>query len=268
MSTKDSETADNPQRLSAAHWRPFADLGGVSGGISTLGDGAMSWHGQNPADVAVNREKFFRSIGLEPNLAVSGDQVHGSEIHRVRRIDAGRGIRSPEDRIPATDALATEEPGIILTTLHADCAPIFVCDIRRPAIALVHAGWRGCLAGLAGAVVRRLQNEFSSSPADLRVAIGPLISPAAYAVSPELADRFADQFGADVIMRQGPAVHLDLYRVICIDLQRAGLTGQQLPQRPPCTFHDGRYASFRRMGHPVPSMLAYLVLAEGSGIAN
>lgn len=260
MTSKDSNKTVISQNRNAPDWNAFPGIQGVFGGISSVVDGPMSWNGHNPEAVFSNRKKFLSFIGLEISRAVGADQVHGTRIHVVLERDAERGMDSAASRIPATDALITGLPELVLTTLHADCAPVYLYDARHPAIGLVHSGWRGTLAGLAGETVRRMRAEFGTDPADLHVAIGPTVSPDEYPVAAELAQRFADRYGDEVIEQNGPRVCVDLYRTICADLRRAGLHVEQLPERPPCTVRDARFTSYRRDGSPIRGMLAFLTL--------
>ena len=58
---------------------------------------------------------------------------------------------SPANTIRDTDGLITREPGLALMMCFADCVPLIVVDTEQRIIALAHAGWRGTLAGMAGA---------------------------------------------------------------------------------------------------------------------
>jgi YfiH family protein len=64
----------------------------------------------------------------------------------------------------------------------ADCAPIFLFDPVNNAIGLGHAGWRGTVEDLPGAMVRKMTAEFGSYPADLIAGIGPSIGRCCYEV--------------------------------------------------------------------------------------
>jgi YfiH family protein len=78
--------------------------------------------------------------------------------------------------------------------LTADCMPIALVrsDGEPPAAAILHAGWRGLLAGIIGSGVRALASR------RLVAAIGPSIGPCCYEVGEEVAAPFREAFGADV----------------------------------------------------------------------
>ena len=65
---------------------------------------------------------------------------------------------------------------------YADCTPIFLFDPINSAIGLGHAGWKGTVRDLPGALVRAMTAEFGSDPAELLAGIGPAIGPCCYEV--------------------------------------------------------------------------------------
>ena len=97
--------------------------------------------------------------------------------------------------------------------LTADCLPIAIARTNgeRPALAILHAGWRGLLAGIVGVGVRTLG-------APVAAAIGPAIGPCCYEVGEEVAEPFREAFGADVV-REG---RLDLWTSAERALRAAG----------------------------------------------
>ena len=70
-------------------------------------------------------------------------------------------------------------PGGGIGVRVADCAPILLADTSRPAVAAVHAGWRGTMQGIAGVAVAALAREFGCRAEDLiagdRAVPGPLL---------------------------------------------------------------------------------------------
>ena len=78
---------------------------------------------------------------------------------------------------------------------------------------MVHSGWRGTLAGVSGKAARELQGSA------IRAYIGPSIRRCCYEVSKDLADKFAAQFGEDVVSGR----YLSLQDAIRTDLEGAGV---------------------------------------------
>ena len=80
------------------------------------------------------------------------------------------------------DALVTDQPGVTVAVRTADCAPVLVYDRHRGAVAAIHAGWRGAVAGIVPKTIQMMVSRFSIAESDLRVSIGPSAGPCCYEV--------------------------------------------------------------------------------------
>ena len=60
------------------------------------------------------------------------------------------------------DALLEDTPGSVVAVKTADCLPILLVDERHRAVAAVHAGWRGTVAGIAQRAVEAMGAQFGS----------------------------------------------------------------------------------------------------------
>ena len=108
--------------------------------------------------------------------------MHQGHVEVVTDAHRGRGARSDGDAIPATDALITRRPGVVLAVMTADCVPVIVFDPTLPAVGIAHAGWAGTLLHVTRRTVEKMQAEFGSDPGSLVAAVGPSIGPATYEV--------------------------------------------------------------------------------------
>jgi YfiH family protein len=155
----------------------------VSGGpYATLNLGASV--GDSPECIAENRRRFAAVVGAEPHRVLGASQVHGNRVVRIDRLpDSG-------EPAPEADALMTNQPGIFLRLLFADCVPILVAAPRRGAVGVAHGGWRGTRDGVARELVRAIGHAYDVPPADLRAVVGPSIGPCCYAVGPEVVRSF------------------------------------------------------------------------------
>ena len=129
----------------------------------------------------------------------------------------GAGADDPSTTLPGVDALWTDEPDIALVVLVADCVPILLADPVRRRIAVVHAGWRGLVAGIPGDAAAGFGDV-----SDVSAFIGPSIGPCCYEVGEDVSTPAADALGEDVIVR-GARVRLDLWRGARVALARAGI---------------------------------------------
>lgn len=143
------------------------------------------------------------------------------------------------------DGLVTASPGVLLAVRTADCLPIFLVDIEHRAVAAVHAGWRGTVAGISIRAVETLIGEFGGRPANLLVAIGPGIGPCCYEVGPEVAERFAPLFPELAAVRG--KIRLDLLEANRRQLLAIGVPADRIYAGAPCTCcHPEEFHSHRR----------------------
>jgi YfiH family protein len=204
-------------------------LGGVSEGpFATLNLGRRL--GDVPERVDENRRRLCAEVGADPDRLALNYQRHTA---RVNRAEAGR-------RGETGDGLWTEEPELPLLALGADCALIALARVNgdRPAVAVLHAGRIGLLAGIVEAGVTALGGRVAA-------AVGPTIGPCCYEVGEEVAEPFRARFGAEVVSGR----RLDLWRSAERALRKAGCASVE--RLDLCTACDpDRFFSYRRDGKP------------------
>jgi len=205
-------------------------VGGVSvGPFESLNLGRMT--GDVPERVDENRRRLCEEIGADVTRLALNRQHHSATVHRA--VSGSRGVPG--------DGLWSETPGDPMLALAADCATIAIARVNgdRPALTVLHAGWRGLLEGIVAAGVAALGGR------RLAAAVGPTIGPCCYEVGPEVADRFTALYG-DEVMRGG---NLDLWTVSARALRRAGCdTVERLDLCTRCNAE--LFFSERRTGKP------------------
>lgn len=167
--------------------------------------------GDDPKIVRRNYELMCEAIGVPLEALVLVNYEHGARVHRVGLSDRGKGITRPTD-LPKCDGLITDEPGVALLTLHADCMGVFLLDPVRACIGVCHAGWKGVAAGMGRSMVRAMAEAFHSEPRDLLCGISAHIRACCFEVDEPVARVFSDTFGADAVLEQGgrkPTVDLE-----------------------------------------------------------
>ncbi|HET7568371.1 MAG TPA: polyphenol oxidase family protein [Gaiellaceae bacterium] len=206
--------------------------GGVSDGdFASLNLGIRT--DDEPARVVENRTRLCAAVGADPDGATMAWQRHGPVVARARP----RGIVTPGTVFEHCDGLWSDEPHRAMLLLTADCLPIALArvDGDRPAVAILHAGWRGLLGGIVAAGVRAL----GGGP--LAAAIGPGIGPCCYEVGEEVATPFREAYGADVVHDR----RLDLWTAAERALRAAGV--ERVDRFDVCTACDAdRFFSHRR----------------------
>jgi len=153
-------------------------LGGVSqGAYADLNLGGTV--GDVPVAVQENHRRLFHALDLSEDQVISPHQVHRNNVARVGSQDGGNVI-------PATDALITSTPGVVLLLRFADCVPVLFYDPVHHVAALAHAGWRGVAGGVVPATVTALTQQFGTRPRDLWAGVGPAIGLQCYEVGEDV----------------------------------------------------------------------------------
>lgn len=166
----------------------FTREGGVSEGIfSSLNCGMGS--GDTPEHVRENLRRVTEALGAEQDRLVFCWQIHSKIVHEVKK-PWGMDAR------PQGDALLTEEKGIALAALGADCVPVLFHDPVRKTIASAHAGWKGAFGGVIESVIANLIAKGSRTE-DIHAVIGPCIQQNSYQVGPEFPENFLKQDAAN-----------------------------------------------------------------------
>lgn len=192
-------------------------------------------------DAWAMRQLWCAGIGVDPRQIVTMGQVHGNNVIRVTTADAGKGARNRGTHVGLGDALITNEPNVVLLTLHADCQPILFVDPVRRAVAAVHAGWRGTVSDVGGHTVAAMTREFGSDPADLLAYLGPAIGPGANEVGDEVIEAWLEQaadLGAanqQAVLKPGPKHHFDVPTANRLLLLRAGVLAEHIDMSSVCT---------------------------------
>ena len=121
-------------------------------------------------------------------------QVHSDIIHHLSSV--------PKQTL-AGDGLVSNTPGILLGVLTADCLPVILVDVKRKAVGVFHAGWRGTSKRIVEKGVGEMHRWFGTRAADIRAAIGPGIRGCCYQIGPEVREIFESQFDyADSLFRE------------------------------------------------------------------
>jgi polyphenol oxidase len=202
--------------------------GGVSEGpYESLNLGRLT--GDDVERVDENRRLLCAAIDADADRLALNRQVHSTLVHRAE----------PGARGEPGDGLWTDEPGQPILAMSADCLPIALARTEgAPGIAVLHAGWRGLLAGIV-----RVGTETLGGP--LQAAIGPAIGPCCYEVGDEVSKPFAEAFGADLVRGR----NLDLWSAAERALNEAGV--DDVARTDLCTFcNPQRFFSHRRTGKP------------------
>jgi YfiH family protein len=188
-------------------------------------------------------------------------QVHGNTVLTPKEI--GSQFTEGEE-LREGDGLVTQQPLQAVWVAAADCTPVLIADHKTRQVAAVHAGWRGTAQKIVPQAIARLQAQ-GSQLQDLRIAMGPAIAGEVYQVSEEVAA----QVGSTVVSHNDERaiinalhelpnsplltdshpgrVRLDVRRVNALQLERLGISTEQIAIAPYCTYQTTEhFFSYRR----------------------
>lgn len=216
----------------------FSDRhGGVSAapyGELNLGDHV----GEAPQIVAENRRLAAKQLGVEPERVVYLRQVHGKDVVVARE-------PWPDASAPEADASVTDQPGLALAILVADCTPVLLADPVAGVIGAAHAGRPGMAAGVVPATIEAMR-ELGAAPERMVAYTGPGVCAACYEVPEQMrADVARREPESWATTRQGtPAV--DVPGGVWAQLRRAGIAEGHRSEI--CAMESSEHYSYRREG--------------------
>ena len=191
-----------------------------------------------------DRRQIAELLGVRKRPIVFVNQVHGN---RVLVVDAD----TADGCVGDADGLVTGEAGTALAVKGADCPLVLLYDPDRPAVALVHSGWRGTAAHVVRNAVSVMARRFGSLPDRLLAGISPAIERCCYEVGEEVAAQFEADFPPGIVIRSSAGKRfVDLPAAVRHDLRDAGLVSERIESAGLCTScrADLLY-SYRRDGH-------------------
>ncbi len=208
--------------------------------------------GDDPRSVDENRTRLLHALGLSGlrDRLTTAKQVHGSHVAIVGDggacagagafVSSGAGGSVPP--VPGADALITAEEATPLLLCFADCVPVVLVAeghgwmgrSGRPrfSVAIVHAGWRGALAGIVGRAARMLIDSMCTGDVWLRAYVGAHIGPCHYEVDHAIVSQFVNTFGTVARAESGG---LDLGAVVSASLTDAGVDPCSITSLGTCT---------------------------------
>jgi hypothetical protein len=148
---------------------------------------------------------------------------------------------------PLADAVWTDQPGLVLAVMTADCLPILITNQSGSLVCAVHAGWRGLVDG----ILTNTLAELPEKPQNLIAWIGPAISQRRFQVGDEVRQEFlqqnVDNDKAFIRDKSAEGKWLaDLPAMAQSQLRSLGLT--DVVQSGLCTYDDPRFFSYRKQG--------------------
>ncbi len=194
-----------------------------------------------PDAVAENGRRFAAAAGYAPNRAARMRQVHGARVVTV----------AAPGQVGEADGLATATRHLPLLVTVADCLPVFLAARQAPAIAAIHAGWRGLAAKIATRAVSALV-DIGAEPRAIDAVVGPSIGPCCFEVGDEVLEHFENHVAG--------GRRVDLWNAAITQLTDAGIHPRAITVDGRCTrCHTHTFFS-ARAGEPTGRMVGMIVL--------
>jgi hypothetical protein len=210
--------------------------GGLSTGpYSALNLGLAT--GDDTETVLKNYAAVSSALKFELSLLVASRQVHGTQVVFIGKEYKGRSHSPLVPPVTGYDALVTSEPDITLIVRVADCVPLILFDPVQQAAAVVHAGWRGTLAGVGEQTVKAMVERCHSTPEHILAGIGPSIGPCCCEVQEQVATLFRSKTPqtARCIKETGNKLFLNLWEANRLQLVAQGIPAGNIEVAQLCT---------------------------------
>jgi len=242
----------------------FSRVGGVSPPpYSTLNMGPFT--GDRQENIRENLRRLASVLSISPDHIICSVQVHGKCIHRLTDSAEARSLYTSEEPFKG-DGFLTDQKGLFLGILTADCLPVLLYDPGRPAVGAAHAGWRGTRLGISAHILTQMQRAYGSRAEDVQVLLGPAIGPCCYPVGEEVATAFLSEdrgYEAYVIPAGGGTWRVDLAGINRYQLLRKGVRETNIVSTSLCTScQRDLFFSVRAQGEPTGRQISLIGFKE------
>jgi hypothetical protein len=205
-------------------------------------------------NILENYRRLAAAIGCGGRERCWVSQVHGADVREARR---GADFESGA----CADAIVCDDARRLVSVKYADCVPILLASPDGRAVAAVHAGWRGVVAGVLPGAVERLAAVGGCAPGELVAAVGPCIGFDAFEVGPEVLAAFEQLFGPAAPLRRQDSGkgRVDLRESVRRQLVSAGIPPERIDPTDLCTVaNPAEFYSHRRDGVSTGRMAALI----------
>jgi len=198
---------------------------------------------QNPQDIVSNRKSI--SLSSKPLEFIVANQVHSNRVEIIDK-KLSKGWSEQSSAIQDCDGLITNQKGVVLTILTADCVPILIYDKSKKIISALHAGWRGTKLEIVKEAISKMIEEFGTNPKDISVFIAPSIRGCCYEVGDDVAREF-EEYREYCTPKENNKFMLDLSAINRVQLLDMGVESENIRISTSCTACESdRFFSYRK----------------------
>jgi polyphenol oxidase len=196
------------------------------------------------AFIQQNRNMLAVAMGIESSGLYFPSQVHKTRIVEVKK-------NTPREELLETDALITNESGICIAVMSADCVPILLYDKKNNAVGAIHSGWRGTVARILEKTLQQMHSVFGTNGQDIYAGIGPSVSQDSYEVGEEVVSEVRRSFGHknELMIPVGTnKAKLDLWKANKLQLMEFGVPATRIEISDLCTVKNNNHFFSARKG--------------------
>ena len=190
--------------------------------------------GDKRENVVENYRRYANALDINTKSMVLTKQIHKDVIHIAAKEDFG-GMVERECELPHADALITNMKNVTLVKFSADCPIIYLLDTKKKAVGLIHSGWRSTELNIVAKTINKMEKEYGCNPENMLSAIGPSIESCCFEVGDEVAEIFTEGYGEGVIERGYEKPHVDLKKVLTMQLLSSGIKRSHIAYSDICT---------------------------------
>ena len=139
--------------------------------------------GQHPNSFLTRTHKEFTLDG-RPLPLLTLKQVHGDTV-----LHACKAWKNKMEG----DGMVTNEKGVALGIITADCGPVLFYDPKAQVIGACHAGWKGAKKGIIKQTIKAME-KFGAERSSIQATLGPTIQKQNYEVGPEFPDLIGEKY--------------------------------------------------------------------------
>ena len=208
----------------------------------------------NNVDFKKSTEEGKENIERIKELFNLDEILYLNQVHSDKIIDCKNNIIKFKGNVDG-DSLVTDKENVGIGVFAADCTPVIVYDKDKKVISAIHSGWRGTFDEITKKTCEYMIKEYNCK--DLKVIIGPHIRQCCYEVSIELAEKFKEKFGEEVVNNR----NLSLEECIIKQLENI-VDKNNIISVNKCTYCDDSYKfhSFRKTGQNSGRLFAFIFI--------
>lgn len=210
--------------------------------------------GDDIKNVEHNKTIAGRLFGFDASRVLTINQSHGNDALIIDKpVKDISGLSKT-----SADAIITNQYGIAIGILTADCVPILLADPVKKLVSVVHAGWRGTAKRIVQKTIETMVKHFGSGKKEIVAAIGPSIGQCCYKVDEVVAKEFGDN---GFINKEDDCWRLDLKKANLGQMVNSGILEKNISVEDFCTScRNDLFFSYRADGKITGRQLNFVML--------